>query len=296
MHIPTSMLHGQVCPVTLAVGGLTVAAATKMFIDSQEKPSPATWAGVTALIFALQMLNFPVANGTSGHLVGGVLAASLLGIPAGILSLVLVLTVQAVLFADGGINALGANVINMALIGAGLGGSINLLLQKMKFHRSAAMALASFISVVTAAFACSLEVAASGIVAYTTILKAMIPVHALIGIGEAVLAVAVFEVLTLSLRKAGEIQIRLRLVFVCAAALLVAPLACAWPDGLESVAGRLHLNFSQTINGFNVFKDYQLPGIPEPGLSTLSAGLAGVLLLWFLTWGLASKLERGQTC
>jgi len=74
MHIPASMLNGPVCPVTLAIGAAGITAAVFTARKSEEKPSPAGFAAVTALIFALQMLNYPVQNGTSGHLVGAMLA------------------------------------------------------------------------------------------------------------------------------------------------------------------------------------------------------------------------------
>ena len=124
MHIPSTMLNGAVCPVTLAVSAVGVAVAVLVAKKNDNRPSPARFAAVTALIFALQMLNYPVQNGTSGHLVGAMLGVGLLGIPFAVLSMSIVLAIQAFFFGDGGINALGANILNMALIGAGLLGFI----------------------------------------------------------------------------------------------------------------------------------------------------------------------------
>ncbi|NLF86773.1 MAG: cobalamin biosynthesis protein CbiM, partial [Lentisphaerae bacterium] len=84
MHIPDSMLHGGICPVTAAVSSIGI--ATAAYSARHAKTPPARFAAVTALIFAGQMMNFPVMDGTSGHLLGGVLAASLLGTPLGVLS------------------------------------------------------------------------------------------------------------------------------------------------------------------------------------------------------------------
>ena len=107
MHIPGSMLHGAICPVTAAVAVAGFGVATCLGMKSEEKPSIAQFASVSSLIFALQMLNFPIQNGTSGHLLGGVLALSLLGVPFGVLSMAIVLVVQSLFFGDGGGKYLG---------------------------------------------------------------------------------------------------------------------------------------------------------------------------------------------
>ena len=103
MHIPSSMLNGAICPVTVGVGIAGGMTALYFARKAEEKPSAAKFATVTAMIFALQMLNFPVQNGTSGHLLGGMLAVALLGVPFAALSIAIVLGVQAVFFGDGGV-------------------------------------------------------------------------------------------------------------------------------------------------------------------------------------------------
>src|SRR5574344_2547822 len=134
MHIPSEMLHGGICPITraIAIGGIV----TSLIIlnKKDEHPSVSGFAQVSATIFALQMLNYPLGGGLSGHIVGGVLAASLLGIPLGILSMSIVLLMQTLLFADGGILMLGANITNMSLIGAGIGGIIYYALLRKYGH------------------------------------------------------------------------------------------------------------------------------------------------------------------
>jgi len=143
-----------------------------------------------AFIFAAQMLNFPVLGGTSGHLLGGVLAAVLLGPYAGVIVISIVLIVQAFLFQDGGIAALGANIFNMAVIGTGLSylvfaGIRNVL--RGKAGLMIAVAAASWASVVMAATCCAFELAASGTAPLKVVLPAMAGIHALIGIGEALI-------------------------------------------------------------------------------------------------------------
>jgi len=122
MHIPQNLLNGSICPITATLSVLCLTGAAWAAYRSGKKPDALRFAAVSAFIFAAQMMNFPISGGTSGHLLGGVLASALLGAPFGILALALVVAVQAVVFADGGLNVLGANVFNMAILGAGLGG------------------------------------------------------------------------------------------------------------------------------------------------------------------------------
>jgi cobalt/nickel transport system permease protein len=151
--------------------------------------------GVTAaFVFAVQMLNFPVAGGTSGHLLGAALAAVLLGPWLACLVMTVVITSQAFVFADGGISALGANVLNMGIIGA-LGVGYLMIWARHVLPRTRAGFLAvvaggSWLAVMAGATAASLELALSGTVPLGTVLPAMLGVHALIGVGEAVITVA----------------------------------------------------------------------------------------------------------
>ena len=104
MHVPSAMLHGAICPVSATLATLGIASAVYVLSRHKESlPAPGKFALVSAAVFGLQMLNYPIWNGISGHLIGGVLAVSLLGTPAAVLSLALVLTLQTLLFADGGI-------------------------------------------------------------------------------------------------------------------------------------------------------------------------------------------------
>jgi cobalt/nickel transport system permease protein len=143
-----------------------------------------------ALIFSLQMINFPVANGTSGHLLGGVLAAVVVGPWRAFLVITMVLLIQAIIFADGGIFALGANIINMGLIGAvGSGYVLKLLIQTHFFKKyfNLLVFIVSFLSVVIAAFFVSIEIALSGTKEFSIVGPAMIYIHSYIGLGEGVI-------------------------------------------------------------------------------------------------------------
>jgi cobalt/nickel transport system permease protein len=153
---------------------------------------------VAAWIFAAQMFNFPVAHGTSGHLLGGVLAAVLLGPAAGVVVLSAVLMVQAWFFADGGVMALGANLFNIALVGSGVGYLVYAWLKRV-LPEMLAVAAAAWFSVVAAASACALELGVSGTADLAVLVPAMLKVHVWIGLGEAVLTV----VLVAGLRERG---------------------------------------------------------------------------------------------
>ena len=186
MHIPDGFLTPQVfIPFwAVAAGGLAYALKkTKQFL--KEKAVPLM--GVTAaFIFAAQMLNFPIIGGTSGHLLGGVLAAVLLGPYAGAIVLSLVLIVQCLIFQDGGLTALGANIFNMAFLGT-VGGYYVYSLLRKRIGLIISVGIAAWISVVIASLACAIELVVSGTSALKIVLPAMVGIHMLIGIGEAII-------------------------------------------------------------------------------------------------------------
>lgn len=195
MHIPDGFVDIPTAVATGAVSLGTVAyAARKTSKELGERTVPLL--GVTAaFIFAAQMLNFPVAGGTSGHFLGAMLAAVLLGPWAAVVVMTVVLLVQALGMADGGITAIGANVFNMGLVAVFVGFGCFYLLKRF-LPRSLpghliAVAVGSWISVVVAAAAASAELAISGTVPLGIALPAMLSVHMIIGVGEAVITAVV---------------------------------------------------------------------------------------------------------
>jgi cobalt/nickel transport system permease protein len=288
------MLNGAVCPVTIAVGVAGSAAAMYWAGKQEKKPSMEKFATVTSLIFAMQMLNFPVQNGTSGHLLGGMLAVALLGVPYAVLAITLVLAVQAVFFGDGGVNALGANVLNMGMIGAAGAGFLFEFLKKKGTPNTLALAVVSWLSVVLASFACSIEVALSGAVEFSKVVPAMLSVHALIGIGEAVLTVGVVSLVSKIAEawSAREKAVTLASFAIAIIAAMLSPFASGFPDGLEWVAGKLA--FSE-FHGFELpalFPDYQATFVSNASFSTILAGLIGIGIISASTF-MAGKLLRG---
>jgi len=142
-----------------------------------------------ALVFAAQMFNFPIGGGTSGHLIGGVFAAVLLGPFAGTIVIAVVLIIQSLFFADGGLLALGANIINMAAIGSLACYYIYYYLKKVA-PEWLAIAVAAWSSVVLASLACALQIGFSGTIGFGQVIPAMLRVHAVIGITEALITLA----------------------------------------------------------------------------------------------------------
>lgn len=294
MHIPASMLNGTVCPVTLTAAGLSLGVAAYFSGKSWKKVSAARFAAVTSLIFALQMLNFPVQNGTSGHLIGAMLAVSLLGMPLAVLSMSVILFIQAVFFGDGGMNALGANVINMAVIGAVSAGWVWQCLKKTGINKYFSLAVASLFSVVAAAAACSIELALSGAVIFNKVLPAMLSIHVLIGLGEAVLTIALVSALEAYSRawKTNERAFAVGALSLAGIAAFLSPFASNFPDGLEWVAQKL--SFAE-FHGFQIpamFPDYNAAFVSSGPLATSLAGIIGVCIVFAGTYGLGKLLTR----
>jgi cobalt/nickel transport system permease protein len=193
MHMPDGFIDGttSLAGAAVAITGLTVCVRkASQTLDDKQVPL----AGLTAaFVFAAQMLNFPVASGTSGHLLGGVLAAVLVGPWVGTLCVTVVLTVQALLLADGGLSALGLNVVNMAMVGAFGGYAVFLLIRRVlprtRPNVTLASGLASACGPVLAAIAFTFEyaVGGNGAASVATVGSAVIGVHVLIGIGEGII-------------------------------------------------------------------------------------------------------------
>jgi cobalt/nickel transport system permease protein len=193
MHIPDGFIDGTTSAgaAVVAAGGLgaTLRRAGEV-LDERRVPLAGL---VAAFVFAVQMLNFPVVSGTSGHLLGGALAAVLVGPAVGAVCVSVVLAVQALLFADGGLSALGLNVLNMALVTAFGGYAVFVLARRVMSRTPSSVVLAAGIaaavSVVLSAAAFTLEyaVGGTGTASVSTVAGAMVGLHVLIGIGEGVI-------------------------------------------------------------------------------------------------------------
>ena len=193
MHVPDGFID---VPVAAAAGVVAVAGIAVCLrragreLDDRTAPM----AGLVAVyIFAVQMLNFPVAAGTSGHLLGGALAAILVGPYTGALAVSVVVIIQALMFADGGLSALGLNVLNMAFVTVAVAwpvfrGLVRALPARKSVWMGAAF-VAALLSVPASALAFTAEYALGGAGIYDigTVLLAMVGTHVLIGVGEGVI-------------------------------------------------------------------------------------------------------------
>lgn len=193
MHIPDGFLSMPVVVVmwiiTIFVVGYSVKKTNKHITESHIP----LMGVLAAFVFAAQMLNIPVAAGTSGHFLGGVLVAIFLGPWVGTVIMATVFIVQAVLFQDGGILALGANIFNMGLIGTVLGYYLYRGVLKLLKSVRIAAAVAAWTAIVLASVACAVELAVSGTSPLHIVVPAMAGIHAVIGIIEAVITVVVIS-------------------------------------------------------------------------------------------------------
>lgn len=298
LHIPDGFLSLHVSGAGWLLLGLSLFVALGRLRQQQNAPSAAMMGVVAAFIFAAQMINFPVTHGTSGHLLGGVLAAILLGPWAAILVMTLVVGVQAIVFQDGGMLALGFNVVNMGVLTSVVG---YVVYQRMG-RRLTTAAFAAWVSVMLAAAATSLQLALSGTSPLHLGLPAMLGVHALIGVGEALITAAVLVLVqrTRPSLMQGTSNTRPSTAWAIAAlmlALLVvvaAPLASPAPDGLERVAIDHAFDGLAQAPLYELLPDYTLSTISQEALSTIAAGMVGVLLVASLGFGLSLSLRRQE--
>lgn len=199
MHIPDGFLtHGVNAGTFIISAGVCAYGVKRVNRSFGEREVPLM--GVTAaFVFAAQMLNFPVAGGTSGHFLGAVFSSVLLGPWAALIIMTVVLTVQCLGFADGGLSAIGSNILNMGVIGA-LGGYgifflISTLLPKDRKSFFFALAVSSWFSIVLSASGAAVELALSETSPLLVTLPTMVGIHAIIGIGEAIITTAAISLI-----------------------------------------------------------------------------------------------------
>jgi len=302
LHIPDGFLNIVVSLIfwliTIIMVGLAVSKTNKSL---GEKQIPLMGV-MAAFIFAAQMLNFPVAGGTSGHFLGGALAAIVLGPWAGILVMTAVVGVQAVLFQDGGLLVMGANIFNMGILTAAIGfGLFRMVIDRNKGTRLAVVGIAAWIATMAAALITALQLWVSGTSRLEIVIPAMLGVHVFIGIGEALITVAALafieqtrpDLLTTekSTASGGRGWI-VAGVLVSLLAVLISPLASGNPDGLERVAEDLGFLGSGLDAPYQILPDYTIPFLGETAISTILAGIVGAGVLLGLLILIGRNLQR----
>jgi cobalt/nickel transport system permease protein len=309
MHIPDGLLDLKTAGATAALSGTGVSIALSRLRHGLPRRKVPLMGLAAAFLFAAQLVNFPVAAGTSGHLVGAVLAAVLLGPSAAVVVMTAVLLVQCLLFADGGLLALGANVLNMGIVAVWSGHVVYRSLRRVLPGARgllAAAAFASWCSIVLAAIACAAELSWSGVVAFRLAFPAMAGTHMLIGTGEAVITALV---LTALLRtrpdllelgpqpegpSAGRQLAGAALAVVFGLLIFGVPLASSSPDGLERVAATLGFAGQQAGSWAGApLSGYRVAGLGAAAATSL-AGFVGTLVAFGLAHALAAALAPRQ--
>lgn len=305
LHIPDGFLSAPVAVVGWVLSIAAIAYALRQTRGQLGDKQIPLMGVLAAFIFAAQAINFPVAGGTSGHLLGGTLAAIVMGPWAAVLIMTAVITTQALVFQDGGLVALGFNILNMGIITAFTGHLIYGWLRKtMGEGRNSlivAGAVGAWLSVMLGAIATAVELVVSGTSPLGLALPAMAGVHALIGLGEAIITVGalVFIFTTrpdlLNIGKQAPAQTSANWVAIgLGIAVMVAIFSFAAspdPDWLERVAE--DTGFLDKAMGpvYNLLPDYTIPFIGNETVSGILAVVIGTLLVFGVAFGLA-RLQR----
>ncbi|MDP2995798.1 MAG: energy-coupling factor ABC transporter permease [Anaerolineales bacterium] len=308
MHIPDGFLSTLVSVVFWVVSAIAVAYALRR-VDKDLGERQVPLMGVlAAAIFAGQMLNFSITGGTSGHLLGAALATILLGPWAAVIVLTSVVSIQALIFQDGGLLALGANLFNMAVVGVTVSYFVYTSIQKLARGKPWGVfvggAAAAWLSIVIASLAAALELALSGTTPANISVPAMGGIHMLIGIGEGLITIGALAFLYAARRdlfrtgetapKGGATVWTFGLVIALALAIL-SPLSSAHPDGLEWVAGQKGFLEAARAPLYKFIPDYVFPGINNKAFATIIAGILGTLLVFGVALGVAYWRRKKET-
>ena len=320
LHAPDGFFSMPVIIASYAVVAAIVAFSIRRANRSLNERLVPVMGVMAAFIFAAQMLNFPVAGGTSGHLIGGALAAIILGPWAAILVMVAVVGLQALLFQDGGLIALGVNLVNMSIVSVLAGYGAYWLALRFGSGYTPIMVggfAAAWLSVVISAVATALLLSLSGTSPLAIALPAMTLAHMLIGIGEGL--ITVFALMFIRQARPELLKARVKTdtpapaqavgnnptpgglrgarwwvagYIVAVALTLLAPFASSSPDGLERVAEDVGFINRALDAPYAIIADYQLPGIANEAVATVLAGVIGVTIVYMLVAGGAYLVHR----
>jgi cobalt/nickel transport system permease protein len=307
MHIPDGFLTAGVAGITWTGAGLGVAAALRAE-KADPNPMPAGILGATAaFVFAAQMINIPVVPGISGHLVGAALSAVLMGPWRAIIVMAVVLAVQALLFQDGGIAALGANTLDMGVASALTGFAVASLASRSKNTLRARVVggvLGAFAATLVSAVLTGLWLGLSGLYPIVPVVQFLLVTHVAIGLLEAALTGAVLATvvrwrpdllrgLSGEATAASGIALAGGLLGVgVAVAAFLSPFASALPDGLDHAAERLGFAGRAATSWPAPFPDYAVPFPASPAIATAAAGVVGTLLAAALAWGVSRGVRQ----
>lgn len=302
LHIPDGFLSTLVALVCWLIILAVLAAAVRNARAAYDERLVPLAGIMGAFIFAGQMINFPVAGGTSGHFIGAAFAFIVLGPWLGLLTMTAVIALQALLFQDGGLVVMGANILVMGVVPGFVAYQIyQLVKDRGRRVQLAAVGVGAWISIMAAALVTTLLLAFSGTTSLAIALPAMLGVHALIGIGEALITVAALAFIRRtrpSLLQAGREPAQGSWVILGLIAALVvvllAPFASGHPDGLEWVAETTGFIGTAQEAPYRLLPDYTIPFLGQTNLSTILAGLIGALIVAVVIYGAARALRRTE--
>lgn len=307
MHIPDGFLSALLSVSLWFVSIIIVGYALKRTGRELGERQVPLMGVLAAGIFAGQMLNFTVLGGTSGHLMGAAIATILVGPWAAMLIMTSVVSLQALVFQDGGLLVLGANIFNMAVLGVAVAYMVNSTVKKVTGTKKVGVLVAGFIaawfSVEIAALSVALQLAISNTSPANLAVPAMAGVHALIGIGEGFITVGALafilstrpDLLQLSESPPAGSKLVWLIGFLLALTLVIAsPLASTNPDGLEWVAARNGFLDSAREPLYRIFPDYLFPGITNQSLATIGAGMLGLTIIIGVSIGVAYTRRNRQ--
>ena len=309
MHVPDGFMNVTMSAATGVISFGTLWAYIRSAKDMIADKFIALTGMMSALIFVLQMINFPVAAGTSGHLLGGALAVIVLGPRLGLICLSVVVIIQSLLFADGGLSALGVNVLNMAIVTTTTSWFIVKywikFIGKNKTSIVTVSVLAGILSVVFSSIAFTIQYAIGGTISIPvgTVLIAMVTTHLIIGLGEGIITALI---ITLLMRVRPDLvyafdrndknttKVSFYGLFIILILLLslVTPFASSSPDGLESVAEEF--GFTQTDGIVLLLDDYGINAINNSFVSTILSALLGITVVAIIFNLIITRRKSGK--
>jgi len=309
MHVPDGFMNVTMSAATGVISFGTLWAYIRSAKDLIADKFIALTGMMSALIFVLQMINFPIAAGTSGHLLGGTLAVIVLGPRLGLICLSVVVIIQSLLFADGGLSALGVNVLNMAIVTSATSWFIVKywikFIGKNKTSIVSVSVLAGILSVVFSSIAFTIQYAIGGTISIPvgTVLLAMVTTHFIIGFGEGIITALIITLLIrvrpdliYAYERSDENTTKVSFygLFIILILLLslVTPFASSSPDGLESVAEEF--GFTQTDGVVLLLDDYGISAVNNDFISTVLSALLGVTVLAIMFNLIISKRKSGK--
>ena len=309
MHVPDGFMNVTMSAATGVISFGTLWAYIRSAKDLIADKFIALTGMMSALIFVLQMINFPIAAGTSGHLLGGALAVIVLGPRLGLICLSVVVIIQSLLFADGGLSALGVNVLNMAIVTSATSWFIVKywikFIGKNKTSIVTVSVLAGILSVVFSSIAFTIQYAIGGTISIPvgTVLLAMVTTHFVIGFGEGIITALIVTLLIrvrpdliYAYERSDENTTKVSFygLFIILILLLslITPFASSSPDGLESVAEEF--GFTQTDGIVLLLDDYGISAVNNDFVSTVLSALLGVTVVAIMFNLIISRRKSGK--